>query len=451
MTVSRRGFVSGSLALATAAPFAGCGNGAARTFREAARDIPVGGEYDLVVAGGGPAGIAAAIAAARAGRRVKLFESHGALGGIWTSGLLSCIIDFGRADLSKEIIARLDRLGARMPRRRELVDSNFLYEPECMKLVLEQLATEAGVSFTYHSPVVAAYRDASGRNVEAVATESKSGRRAWKAKFFMDCTGDGDLAALAGCGFDTGGVNKGDAEQPASLIALLVVDDDSAITRFTVDGPKMYAADGAQIYNPKKELYEEFRRVGVEPSYASPTLFRIRRNMFAFMGNHEYGVKLDNADAVTAATVRARQEIFALVDALVRMGGSKWKGLRVVATAEQLGHRTARRIHGRYSITVDDLLEGRRFDDAVADCAFGIDVHGVSRAKNRTLPAGSPGGLVAKPYQIPLRACWAKDLDNLYMAGRCISGDFLSQASYRVTGPAVEMGERVARRLFGMV
>ena len=446
--MSRRSFFAGTLACAASAPLAGASSApAAGGFAEPSRVLPVADDSDLIVAGGGPAGIAAAITAARAGKRVRLFASHGALGGIWTSGLLSCIIDFGRSAIAREIISRLDARSARHPRRAKMLDSNFIYDPESMKVVLEDMATAAGVKFTYHSPVVAAYRDASGRNVETVVTESKSGRRAWRAPLFMDCTGDGDLAAQAGCGFDVGGAKPGDAQQPASLIAMVALDDEAGIEKFAVNFPSVFDANGNAVVNAKKNLYEELVRLGVEPSYAAPTLFRIRRNFFALMANHEYGVKVDDADGITAATVNARREVFAIVDALARKGGEKWRGMRVVATAEQLGHRGSRRIHGRYTLTRDDILAGRQFKDAVADCLFGIDVHGVSRADNRKLPAGSPGGAVAQPYQIPLRACRAKEVDNLYMAGRCISGDFLAQASYRVTGPAVAMGEGVARAI----
>lgn len=416
-------------------------------FREPVRELPVSSDCDLIVAGGGPAGVAAAVTAARAGRKVRLFEAHGALGGIWTTGLLSCIIDFGRADFAKELIARLDRAGARTPRRKEMTDANFIYDPERMKLELESMCTEAGVEFHYHSFVAAAHRDAAGRRLSAVVTESKCGRKAWRAKAYLDCTGDGDLAAHAGCGFDTGGVRPGDPDQPASLIALLTLDDDSSIGRFVVNAPEVFSPTGKTLFNAKKELYAEFARVGLEPSYADPTLFRIADRLYAFMGNHEYGVRPFDDEAVTAATVRARKEIFAMTDALALKGGAAWKGLRVVATAEQIGHRMARRIHGRYRITVEDALAGRRFPDAIAECRFGIDVHGVSRAANRVLAAGAPNGMRIKPYQIPFRACASADLDNLYMAGRCISGDFLSQASYRVTGPAVEMGEGVVRKL----
>ena len=444
MELTRRGLFAGSLAAAFAVGTADS------DAAERGRDVPVSGEADLIVAGGGPAGISAAITAARLGKKVRLFEAHGALGGIWTTGLLSCVIDFGRGDLTKEITARLDRLGARHRKRPQaMLDRNYLYEPEYMKLVLEDLCTESGVKFTYHSPVVAAYRDSSGRNLETVVTESKSGRRAWRAPLFIDCTGDGDLAARAGCGFELGGGN-GDADQPASLMALVHLDNDAAVAPFSASHPGHYLPDGKMRFGKtgKRALYDELVAAGAEPSYADPTLFRIGEGLYAFMANHEYGVKLDDAEAVTAATVRARKEIFTLTEALRRHRPDAWKGLRVIATAEQLGHRAARRIRGRYRLTIDDLRVGRQFDDAVASCRFSVDVHAVSRDDNRVQAAGFGNHRIKTPYQIPFGACQTADLDNLYMAGRCISGDFLSQASYRVTGPAVEMAEGVVRRLF---
>ena len=439
MPLNRRDFIR----LGAAAPLAAAARPAA-----AAEPLPLAGEADVIVAGGGPAGIAAAITAARLGKKTILFEAHGALGGIWTTGLMSCIIDFGRGGLTKEIIARLDALGARYPRRRTMSDERFIFDVEPMKLVLEEMCVEAGVQFHYHTLVVAAETTDAGRTISRVITESKSGRRAWRAQTYVDATGDGDLAARAGCGFDIGDGRGGD-DQPASMLALLTVDDpDRLAARFAVNDPGAFDERGRQVHDRKRDLYAAMAALGVEPSYAMPTLFRMGRGLFELMSNHEYGVRVDDEASVTAATVRARKEIFAQCRALAERGGPEWKGLRIVATSEQIGLRGARRIHGRYTLAVDDLLAGRAFEDAVARCTFCIDVHATTRSDNRQKAAGAPKGMRAKPYDIPLRACRAKDVDNLYMAGRCISGDFLSQASYRVTGPAVEMGEGVIKAIF---
>jgi glycine/D-amino acid oxidase-like deaminating enzyme len=206
--ITRRTFFGGAIAApALLSPVKGFSAAEAGTggVREEARNLPIAGECDVLVAGGGPAGIATAVTAARGGAKVTLIEAHGALGGIWTSGLLSCLIGFDGSDLDREILARLDKYGARHIRRPKNDSRAFIYEPEYMKLVCEEMCAEAGVRVRLYTSVVAALRDPSGRNISAVVTESKSGREAWRARRFVDCTGDGDLGALAGCGFDVGG------------------------------------------------------------------------------------------------------------------------------------------------------------------------------------------------------------------------------------------------------
>ena len=146
--ITRRTFFGGAIAAPAllspvkgfSAPEAGTGG-----VREEARNLPVAGECDVLVAGGGPAGIATAVTAARGGAKVTLIEAHGALGGIWTSGLLSCLIGFDGSDLDREILARLDKYGARHMRRPKNDSRAFIYEPEYMKLVCEEMCAEAGV------------------------------------------------------------------------------------------------------------------------------------------------------------------------------------------------------------------------------------------------------------------------------------------------------------------
>ena len=450
--MDRRTFFGGMAVVGGAAvlPGAACASEAdARNgfLREPARDVPVAGECDVLVAGGGPAGIAAAVGAARQGAKVILLESKGTVGGIWTNGLLGCLIGFNYSAFDREILARLDKYRAYRARRPESSFHAFIYEPEYMKVVCEGLLSEAGVRIRLGTAVVAAVKD--GRRVRAVITESKSGREAWLAKRFIDCTGDGDLAALAGCGFDVGGAKKGDPEQPASLIAVFTLPDDKGILKFVANEHTNYDSMGEPLLSPKAELFKELERLDLHPSYGHPTIFRMNRNLFILMANHEYDVPVDDADKIGAATMRARKEVVDLVNALARDSWRQpehkgpWSGLRLVATADQIYHRRARRIHGRYVMKVDDCFDGATFDDAVATCRFGIDVHAVSKEMNKSLPAGSPFKKEPAPYQIPLRACQAADLDNLYMAGRCISGDFFTQASYRITGTAVEMGYNV--------
>ncbi|HUT92208.1 MAG TPA: FAD-dependent oxidoreductase [Thermoguttaceae bacterium] len=395
-------------------------------YREPARDVPIVELDDVIVCGAGPAGVAAAIAAARAGAKTRLLESCGCLGGVWTAGLLSWILDAtNKPGLMEEMLAELGRRGASAK-----YGSSIGYDVELMKRMLDEMCIEAGVKIQLHTRVVAAVPNESNRLALAV-TESKSGRQAWSADVFVDATGDGDLAAQAGCGFDYG--RPGSREtQPLSMIVLLVGIEPEGMTPF-VRG----LAEARGERHPKDRLLQEMRRAGVDPSYAQPTLFYIREGLFAMMANHEYGIEATDAAAITEATLRARAEVHKLVDGLRSLGGA-WKGVQIVATPEHIGVREGRRIHGLYEVTQEDLIAGREHDDAVCRVTFPVDVHSTDPGKDKGI---MKEGVRAKPYDVPYRALIARDVDGLLMAGRCISGDFIAHSSYRVTGNAVAMGE----------
>jgi len=213
------------------------------------------------------------------------------------------------------------------------------------------------------------------------------------------------------------------------LLTGLKFDD---VARFVV-GP----AASRKTPTAKHQLLEELQRAGVSPSYSQPTLFYIHKDLYCLMANHQYGVSATSAAQITEATIRGRAEVNRLVDALRRLG-DPWKNLQLVATAEQIGVREGRRIHGLYTVSTDDLVQGVRHDDAVCRVTFGVDIH----SPNPQHSKGIEGAAVrARPYDIPYRALVARDVGGLLLAGRCISGDFVAHSSYRVTGNAVAMGE----------
>jgi hypothetical protein len=395
-------------------------------FQEAAREVPLHTDADVIVCGAGPAGVTAAITAARAGARVRLFELHGSLGGVWTSSLLGYLLDFNKPGFNQELVRRL--------REREAVppggEDGLCYHPEEMKVLLEELCMSAGVKVQLHTRVAAAYRE--GRTLTTVLTESKSGRQAWQAPVFIDATGDGDLGALAGCDFEIGEA-KACPCQPMSMNVLLVVKDANLLKEMIHEGP------AAKKEADKLALLREIRRTGIEPSYGKPTMFRVRDNLLLVMMNHEYGINATDAAAVTEATIRARGELHQIVRGLRKLGGP-WEGVQLIASPEQIGIRDGRRIRGRFVVTQEDVVQGARYEDAVVRPTFPVDIHAMTAEGNKTSPYGGRGVRV-KPYDIPLRALIARDVDGLMMAGRCISGDFIAHASYRVTGNAVAMGE----------
>jgi hypothetical protein len=383
--------------------------------------------YEVIVAGGGPAGIAAAVSAARSGARVLLLEGHGCLGGVWTAGALTIILDAeNKSGIMAELYQRLDQCEGRsaLPRNR--------YDVEAMKWVLDEICEEAGVEVRLHTQVTAAHLEQGA--LTSIETHSKSGCERWSGKIFIDCTGDGDLGALAGNGFEMGHPETGEV-QPMSLMAIVTGIAPSAIDPYVVE------SNGEYSDSPKELLCAAIESGGHSPSYWSPSLFRIHPDVYGLMTNHQYGVRCDDAAGISRAIREARAEIHKVVGALRKQGGA-FESLRLVATAEQIGIREGRRLSGLYRLSVKDLICGARFEDAIARATFCVDVHSTNPQQGKSYDSE---GVTAQAYDIPMRSLIAKDVDGLLMAGRCISGDFWAHASYRVTGNAVAMGEAAGR------
>jgi len=391
---------------------------------EPARSLPVTATYDVIVCGGGPAGVAAALSAARAGARTALVEAQGCLGGIWTSGLLSIILDAGnKPGLMPEIRRRLREMDA-------IREDRDIYQAEAMKVVLESMCEEAGVDVRLYSRLTAA--EVEGRELRHVVLEAKEGRFALAGRCFVDATGDGDLGALAGCGFDFGRAADG-LTQPMTLMALI-----------THLPPSLLAAPppkGRNSCMDKGEFLAKLKGIGVSPSYTKPSLFLLPGGVGALMINHVYEKSGLSSLDLTRASIDARREITRVVRKMRELS-PEWSRVTLVATGAHIGVREGRRIHGDYRVNVDDVGAGRRFADGIARVTFPVDVHSVRRADG-----GGYGedGAPCQPYDIPLRALVARDRDNLFLAGRCISGDFHAHASYRVTGNAVITGEAAGR------
>jgi hypothetical protein len=396
---------------------------------EPARELPVAGRSEVLVVGGGPAGVAAALAAARTGARTALVEQYGFLGGMWTAGLLNPILDHHeKGGMVQEIVERLRAVGKVVEGPR----ANF--DTEYMKYMLDRMMAEAGVEMRlYRSAVETICDDApggAGKRVCGVVTESKSGREALLAETVIDCTGDGDICARAGVPYTLGREADG-LMQSVTLFFML------ANVRY------MQERHGTDIHDMLARAAQEQGLSAdngrpYDVPYKTPSFFEQPLEGHTIVQlTHMVGCDGTNADDLTRATIEGRQQV---QDGVRVMGYvPELAGVELVSTAAQLGVRETRHIEGRYRLQEEDLLSGRRFADGICVVRFNIDIHAVRPAAG-TETIHIEGGQV-EPYHIPYRALLPVNREHLLMAGRCISGSSVAHASYRVTGDCVAMGQ----------
>jgi len=390
----------------------------ARVVVEAPRHTPVAADVDVLVAGGGPTGIGAALAAAREGAKTLLVERHGMLGGVWTAGLLNPFFDFEKKGwIVAELIERLKKAGAW--RRWKF---SWTFDIEAMKLLLETMLAEAGVATWYHSFVADTIVEQN--RVRGVVVESKSGREAVLAKVVVDCSGDGDVAARAGVPFRLGRIADS-ACQPLTLM-------------FEIDGLGDWVQTRAEdLYDRMQEAIRRHKlpaRVPVGRVGFAPWIINVPRPGAAVVqATHVYQINPLDTRQLTRATVDARRQAHDLVQVMQHVAGLE--GVRLVQTAGVIGVREARHLVGRYTLGLEDLRAGRRFEDGVTFGAFGVDIHDVKPGEK------SAHGTRIRPYEIPYRCLVPETLSGLIFAGRCISGTHEAHASYRVTGTCMAMGQ----------
>jgi hypothetical protein len=400
---------------------------------EPARKTPVAAKVDVVVVGGGPSGVGAALGAASLGAKTLLLERHAMLGGMWTAGLLNPLFDPHKGWMVDRLIDALQNRDAWV--RKKGMD---LFDTEAMKFVLEQMLAEANVDFWYHCPATEPIVE--GRRVRGVILESKSGREAVLAETVIDCTGDGDMAARAGVPFEMGRASDGLC-QPMTLM-------------FEIDGYEGFRnlpADQLVSHEFFKDLQGviDKEQLPIRLPYGpqrsgTPYFIALPGKAVAVVqATHVYRVNAADARQMSRATVEARRQVHEIfLPAMRRLPGLE--NLRLSQTAPQIGIRESRRIEGRYHLELDDLLQSRQFDDAVTSIGFHMDLHELdpndTKPKLPPLPPGVTRHTITK-CDIPYRCMLPKEVEGLLVAGRCISGSHEAHATYRVTGTCMAMGQ----------
>jgi glycine/D-amino acid oxidase-like deaminating enzyme len=402
---------------------------------EPSRQTPVFGEYEVVVLGGGPAGIAAAVSAARAGRSTLLVERYGFLGGMGTAagvtnfcGLHANVhgdirqVVHGVADDLLRRIAALGGLNAPHALFGKTVAQ--AYDTAAYKIAADDLMTSAGVQVLFHAVAAGVLMEGPGR-VQALLLETKSGRCAVLGRAFIDCSGDGDLAAWAGVPYEKGD-GDGHMLYPSTIFRVNGVDPQRAGRAWEVI-PKLMAQAEAQGRHrfPRKGAIVRPQKSGIE--------WRVNLTQLA----NAAGDAMDGTDAreLSEAEMLGRRQIAGVAGFLKEVPG--FEASYIVDIAPQVGIRETRRVLGRYLLTERDVLDCASFDDTIGVNGWPLELHLKGDVEFRWPKIPESRGFNHLPYRMVVPSV----VDNLWIAGRCASMTHEAQSAARVSGACFVMGQ----------
>lgn len=429
------------------------------------KDLPLSARADIVVCGGGTAGAFAAIAAAEQGAKVLLIEQFGSLGGSATNGLVLPIMkthiegEPGNSYLTARLYERLSAKGAASG------SNGRHFDPVALSFELEQMCMEAGVSLLYHTFVPDVIRE--GNRIKAVVIANKAGLSRVEGDVFIDATGDGDVSVWAGAAYTKGNPETG-KNQPVSLRYLVGGVDIDALGRFAMEHQKgmtptprlaeyrapgyFYAAVTAHDTWGFTDIFDRAIANGdlTEDDKCYWQVFTIpsRPGALAF-NTPEFFDDVDGTDPaqLTRVQIRGKQGI-ARQMAFYKKYLKGFENAYVSAVSSMVGVRESRNIVCDHVLTADELIGRAKFDDAIAQSNYPVDIHG------RKLHCSPVLSEDTRPYyEIPYAALVVKGLDNLLVAGRCLGAEFLAQSSLRVqlsvraTGEAAGIGAAMAHKL----
>jgi hypothetical protein len=406
-----------------------------KSIDEPSRETAILGEYDVVVLGGGPAGIAASVAAARAGRSTLLIERYGFLGGMGTAAGVTnfCGLHANvHGDIRQVVHGVADDLLSRIAHLGGLNEPHALfgktvaqaYDTAAYKIAADDLMLSAGVHVLFHALAAGVVME-SPQRVKALLIETKSGRRAVLARAFIDCSGDGDLAAWAGAPYEKGD-GAGNMLYPSTMFRINGIDPQRAGKAWEVIPKLMLEAEAAGRYKfPRKTPIVRPQKSGIE--------WRVNLTQLA----NAQGNAMDGTDAqeLSDAEILGRRQIASVANFLREVPG--FEQSYIVDIAPQVGIRETRRVQGRYVLTESDVLDCASFDDTVGVNGWPLELHLKGDVEFRWPKIPESRGFNQLPYRMTVPI----GLDNLWVAGRCASMSHEAQSAARVTGACFVMGQ----------